>query len=93
MVLVPLRNKILSYTDVITIIEMRDDADVICYMEPVSIALYNKLVDLTLKDIKDIGGQGNYIPSLLMAEYILEETKQANCAKFLLFLSDGRPSD
>ena len=67
MVLVPLRNNILSYTDVMTIIEMRDDAHVICYMEPVSIALYNILVDLTLKDIKDIGGQGNYIPSLIRA--------------------------
>jgi len=68
MVLVPLRNNILSYTDVVTIIEMRDDAHVICYMEPVSIYLYNKLVDLTLKDIRDIGGQGNYILSLRRAE-------------------------
>lgn len=68
MVLVPLRNKILSYTDVVTIIEMRDNAEVIWNMEPVSIALYNRLVDLTLKGMGKIGGLGNYIPSLIKAD-------------------------
>jgi hypothetical protein len=50
----PLHQNLNSFTDVITIIEMRGDSKVIILMEPITWNLYNKIVQLADKPIKDI---------------------------------------
>ena len=65
MIAEPLKNGHVSYTDILTIIEMRDDAYINpeIYMEPITWDLYNKIVDLVNEPLR-AGGQGNYIPAL-----------------------------
>lgn len=63
----PLINNVFSYKDVLTVIEMKNEADCLFYMEPITWNLFNKLVDLFLKPITHIKGNGNYIPSLIKA--------------------------
>lgn len=94
MVAEPLMNNLYSYTDLVTVIEMRTDAHVNpqINMEPITWDLYNKLVDLVNNPLSG-KGHGNYIPALRLAAKTLAKTDQYNCAKSILFLSDGRPSD
>ena len=88
-----LRNQV-SYTDVVTIIEMRDEAIVnpSVYMEPITWELHNKLVFLASNPLSG-KGCGNYCPALEEAFKVLNYTDCRDCALLLLFLSDGRPSD
>jgi len=81
-----------SFTDVVTVIEMRTYAEITIHMEPVSWTLFNKIVDLA-NNIKSGKGHGNYIPALEKAFSTLLSTNVNDCAQLLLFLSDGRPSD
>jgi len=82
---------LLTYTDVVTLIEMRDGPTVIFEHEPITWLLYNKFVrlsqDLTAKS------HGNYYPSMLLAFDKLEKNVDSKCALSLFFLTDGKPSD
>jgi hypothetical protein len=61
-----------SYTDVVTLIEMRNDSTVSSeiFFEPVTWALHNKIVDLADKPLRG-KGDGNYIPALKKAYHHL----------------------
>ena len=94
MIAKPLSLDQLGYTDVVTIIEMRNEAIVnrsIC-MEPISWILHNKLVDLANDPLRG-QGHGNYISSLEEAFSFLSSADNGNCALLLFLLSDGAPSD
>lgn len=81
-------------TDVISLIEMRDDATILLELEPISWLLYNKFVELSERKKKDSAFQnGNYIPSIRTAFEILLAYDHERCTLSLFFLSDGRPSD
>ena len=63
------------------------------YFEPVTWALHNKIVDLADEPLRG-KGDGNYIPALQEAfNQLVSQKLDENCANFLFFLSDGRPSD
>ena len=84
-----------SHTDVVTLIEMGDGATVNpeIYFEPMTWALHNKVVDLADEPLRP-WGDGNYIPALKQAFKTFKSVElNTNCALFLFFLSDGRPSD
>lgn len=68
MIAEPLMNGIVSYTDLVTVIEMRGDAAVCqdIYLEPITWDLYNKIVDLVNEPLR-ARGDGNYIPALKLA--------------------------
>jgi hypothetical protein len=83
-----------SYTDVVTLIEMRDEATInplIC-RAPIDWDTYNKFVDLADDELRG-KSHGNYLPALeLLWSYLLESNEE-NCALLVFFLSDGKPSD
>ena len=84
-----------SHTDVVTLIEMGDVAKVSpeIIFEPMTWALHNKVVDLADEPLRATG-DGNYIPALKLAFKTFKSVElNTNCALFLFFLSDGRPSD
>ena len=68
MIAVPLVKGHVSYTDVVTVIEMRDEAtfNPQIVMEPVTMALHNKIVDLANEPNRG-KGHGNYVPALNLA--------------------------
>eukprot|EP00918_Siedleckia_nematoides_P007239 GHVU01015732.1.p1 GENE.GHVU01015732.1~~GHVU01015732.1.p1 ORF type:complete len:568 (-),score=66.72 GHVU01015732.1:653-2356(-) len=82
-----------SYTDVVTLIDMRDTAvvDSDMFMQPISWELYNKLVGLCDNPFRG-SSHGNYLPALDLAKDVVDMSP-ANCAIMIFFLSDGRPSD
>ena len=94
MVAKPLLKDQVSYTDVVSVIEMRDDAEVVDSLlkEPFTWELYNKLVDCAHDTFRG-RGHGNYLPALEKASRILEFTDDPNCALLLILVSDGAPSD
>ena len=77
--------------DVVTVIEMRNDAQVVFKKEPMSWVFYNKFVDRAKKSRPSF--HGNYIPSLDLAMTSLKENDHEHLSLFLFFLSDGHPSD
>jgi hypothetical protein len=77
--------------DIVSLIEMRDDAEVIFESMPLDGNLFNMLVKR--RDLCRPSSHGNYIPSLAAAERLLNKFSHGGCALRLLFLSDGRPSD
>ena len=92
MIAQPLINDQLSFTDVVSIVEMRDEAVVTISKEPITWELHNKLVDLADNHFS-AQGHGNYRPALSKAFEVLNGVEDENCALLLLFLSDGGPSD
>jgi hypothetical protein len=88
----PLIRDQLSFTDVFTIIDMRDTSEIIIWKQPCTWELHNMIVDLA-DDALRARGHGNYLPALSMASQALSSIKDDNCALLLLFLSDGGPSD
>jgi len=90
----PLERKEMTYTDVLSIIIMRDSAEVLYFCEPLDWFLYNKIVDLREWDNGVLPyGHGCYAPALRKAEELLSIDTSGSCALSLLFFSDGRPSD
>ncbi|XP_066933120.1 uncharacterized protein [Clytia hemisphaerica] len=77
--------------DVVTIIEMRNEAEIVFFKEPMSWVLYNKIVDRAKSNTAS--GHGNYLPALREAEQALLHGDHKDLALFLFFLTDGRPSD
>ncbi|KAJ1424547.1 kinase-like domain-containing protein [Ochromonadaceae sp. CCMP2298] len=92
MIAQPLLRDQLSFTDVVTVIEMRDGAVVTIDKEPITWELHNKIVDLANEPLR-AGRQGNYLPALQKSSKVLHGIEDENCALLLLFLSDGGPSD
>ena len=93
----PLVANLVSFTDVVTLIEMRENAtvNVLIDQEPMTWLLFNKFVDLANDQFRG-RGHGNYLPAIEAAGGIFQRTVRTNgknVALFLLFLSDGKPSD
>lgn len=83
-----------AYTDVITLVEMSDEAQVVFHMEPITNILYNRVVR-RMAEAKPYRA-GNYLPALQLVRQLLQQTYRSHslkCAFLFLFLSDGRPSD
>lgn len=91
----PLENKTRDHSDLISIIIMKDDAEIVLRHQPTTWVLYNKLIDMREwdEDIFRPSGSGNYLPSIVKAESLLTSNANAGCALSLLFFSDGCPSD
>ena len=79
--------------DIVSIILMRDTAQLVLEFEPLNWILYNKLIDMREWENCRPSGPGNYLPALVMAEELLAANSLGTCALSLLFFSDGRPSD
>ncbi|KAF0684581.1 Aste57867_23452 [Aphanomyces stellatus] len=82
----------ISGTDVLTLIEMRDDATTILFREPITNVLFNDVVSRMHKSTPR--SHGNFLPAIdaatkAMAMDLAEDT----CAVMFMFLSDGKPSD
>ena len=96
MIAVPLLSGTMSFTDVVTLIEMRTDSTVRpdIYREPFTWDLHNKIVALASRGEALRGkGHGNYIPAIKAASDVLTQSDNQNAAVNLFFLSDGSPSD
>ena len=79
--------------DVVSVVLMRDTAEVVLEHEPLDWVLYNRLIDMREWDTCRPSGPGNYLPALDMAETLLAANSLGTCALSLLFFSDGKPSD
>ena len=81
-----------TFTDVVTLIEMRNEATVVFEREPISWQLYNRFC--SLREQQDTRQHGNYYPSFQSAFGILgAHMSDPNCALCIFFFSDGAPSD
>jgi hypothetical protein len=81
-----------SYTDVVSIIEMKDSATLVMHRAPICKFLFNQLVVLQRSAFPS--SHGNYMPSIKLIEEILGlDAGNSQCACVVLFLSDGNPSD
>ena len=74
----------------VTLIEMGEDANVVFEKHRIEEALLN---DLYSRANTRGESHGNYIPTLKKVHQILQKDKNQNMQIFLLFLSDGAPSD
>lgn len=87
-----LENGSASITDVVSIVEMGEYPTVVCEEAPTSWILYNEIVTF-YKRSSPPQGNGYFLPSLTIAEELLNRNSNAACAAALIFLSDGAPSD
>lgn len=78
-------------TDVVSLVLMRDEADVIFERVPMGLVLYDRFVKLYESSVPR--SHGNFVPALDKAEDLLKGHYHSGCALSLLFLSDGKPSD
>mmetsp|Transcript_14747 Transcript_14747/g.22175 ORF Transcript_14747/g.22175 Transcript_14747/m.22175 type:complete len:790 (+) Transcript_14747:89-2458(+) len=79
--------------DLISIVAMKEEAEVIIKCEPTSWTLYNKLIELRECRKLKPSSHGFYLPAIAKAEELLTYNTSASCALSLLFFSDGKPSD
>jgi hypothetical protein len=63
MIAQPLLRDQISFTDLLSVIEMRDDAIVTLFKEPITWELHNRIVELANNPFSP-RGQGNYLPAL-----------------------------
>jgi len=89
----PLQNRTRSNTDLISVVLMKDDAEVILKYELTDWVLYNKFIDLRNWSEHRPEGPGNYMPALEAAELLLMKNQTSQCSLSLMFFSDGKPSD
>jgi Mg-chelatase subunit ChlD len=82
-----------SSRDLVSVVVMKEDAEVIIQCEPTSWVLYNKLIDFREWTNLRPSGHGFYNPAIDKANELLSSNTNANCALSLLFFSDGKPSD
>lgn len=80
-----------SSTDVLSLVVMRDSAEVVISKQPMDWILFNRVIDL-LHSSRPMH-HGKYIPALEAAEKLLLSNSHGSCALMLCFLSDGQPSD
>lgn len=78
--------------DVISIVSMGTISEIILKNQPTTWVLYNEIVDI-YNSIQKAYGHGFYMPSLDIAENLLNQNSNSSCALGLFFISDGRPSD
>ena len=88
-----LESKAVTGWDVVSIILMRDEAELVIEHEPLDWILYNKLIDMREWSSSRPSCPGNYLPALAKAEYLLASNNSGSCALSLVFFSDGKPSD
>ncbi|KAI2489909.1 alpha-kinase [Fragilaria crotonensis] len=88
-----LEAKAVTGCDVVSIILMRDEAELVVEHEPLDWILYNKLIDMREWSQSRPSGPGNYLPALELAESLLASNSSGTCALSLVFFSDGKPSD
>ncbi|KAJ3288812.1 hypothetical protein HDU79_004566 [Rhizoclosmatium sp. JEL0117] len=83
---------LLRGTDVVSVIEMRDEAEVVLEREPITNVLFNKLIERRTKSKP--ASHGNYVNAFKAAQELFEvDEYNETCALLLIFLSDGKPSD
>eukprot|EP00977_Amphora_coffeiformis_P008381 scaffold1893_cov220-Amphora_coffeaeformis.AAC.26 len=87
-----LEERSVSVTDVVSIILMKDTAEVICRYQPITWVLYNYLVDLREWTTEKPTGGGCYLPALEKAKEVLSFNSKCPVLG-LIFFSDGKPSD
>jgi len=90
---VPLEKDLRSCNDVISVVLMRDTAEVVIKYEPIDWVLYNKFLDMREWTTARPRGPGNYMPALELAGDLLKLNSCGGCALSLFFFSDGKPSD
>ena len=78
-------------TDVLSLIVMREGAEIVIDRKPMDWTLFNSVIDL-LHSSRPME-HGNYLPALQLAEELLTSNSHGSCALMLCFLSDGQPSD
>ena len=78
-------------TDVVTVIAMRDDAEIVIDRSPMNMELASQL--LSFSGASKPRSHGRYVPALTLAETCLNMNTCGSCNLGLLFLSDGKPSD
>jgi len=88
-----LKTKARTGTDLISVVVMREHAEVVMKFEPTDWVLYNELLDMREWSTIRPHGPGNYMPALDLANKLLLENMGGSCALSLLFFSDGKPSD
>lgn len=81
----------ISFTDVVTLIEMRTEPTIVFKNEPITWQLYNKFVEISKR--QDAYSHGNYYESFVQAFDCLSAYDHPTCALSLFFLTDGKPSD
>ncbi|KAI9336128.1 hypothetical protein BDR26DRAFT_865178 [Obelidium mucronatum] len=87
-----LDNGLLRGTDVVSVIEMRDEAEVVFSREPITNHFFNALLERKTKSKP--ASHGNYINALEEAQRLFEvDEDNDTCALLLIFMSDGKPSD
>ena len=79
--------------DLISVVLMRDTAEVVIRHEPTDWVLYNKLVDMREWKTVKPEGHGCYQPALMQARNLLQTNELGSCALSLFLFSDGKPSD
>lgn len=89
----PLQERKRTANDVISVILMRDEAEIVVRHESIDWGLYNKFIDFREWTEHRPYGPGNYMPALDAAERLLLENQNSNCSLSLMFFSDGKPSD
>ncbi|CAM9618784.1 unnamed protein product [Ectocarpus fasciculatus] len=77
--------------DTVSLILMRNSAEVVFEREPMGLVLYNKFVGL--HDQNTPRSHGMFLPALHAAQRLLKRHVHGGCALSFMFLSDGRPSD
>jgi len=91
----------MRYTDVASLVEMRDGATIVFEREPVSWIMYNKFVELAAASDNKFAkgsangcrGNGNYFDSVCTALSLLSTHVHEKLSLTLHFLTDGMPSD
>ena len=89
----PIEEGLSGLHDLVSVVVMREQAEVVLRYEPTDMVLYNKLVDLREWSTLKPASHGNYIPALHKAEELLRVNDLGTCAPSLFFFSDGKPSD
>ncbi|KAJ3012938.1 UNVERIFIED_CONTAM: hypothetical protein HDU68_000940 [Siphonaria sp. JEL0065] len=83
---------LLKGTDVVSVIEMRDEAAIVFEREPITNYFFNKILEQ--RTLSKPYSHGNYINAFEAAEELFErDADNDTCALLLIFLSDGKPSD
>ncbi|KAL7559487.1 hypothetical protein ACA910_010303 [Epithemia clementina (nom. ined.)] len=88
-----LEKKTCSFWDVVSIVLMRETAQVYLECEPTDYVLYNKLVHLREWTTAQPRSHGYYKAALETTEELFNKNILGSCALSLFLCSDGRPSD
>ena len=73
-------------TDIVTLIEMKDESNIVFDREPITNVLYNMV--LQRQQDSSPSNHGNYLNALSLVEIVIEpELENPNCAVSVLFLS------